>query len=104
MPEQPFNADPTPATPIRGMGEWQLHIQCGRCWRHVVLPLSSVAERFGGRLRAGEVIRHLRCAGFRGHERCRGTPKRVTLVKVATYGKSTRKLREIVVLDRSSRP
>jgi hypothetical protein len=101
VPEQPYNADPTPATPIGGMKDWQLHIQCRQCWRHVVLPLSSVAERLGGRVRIADVIRRLRCTGFRGHERCRGRPKRVTLVKVATYGKSTRKLREIVVLDRS---
>ena len=100
MPGPPFNADPIPATPIGEMREWQLHIECGRCWRHVVLPLSSVAECLGGRTRIAEVIRRLRCAGFRGRERCRGTPKRVVLVKVATYGKTTRKLREITVVDR----
>lgn len=104
MPELPLNADPVPATPIGNMREWQLHIQCGRCWRHVVLPLSSLAERLGERMRVAEVIRRLRCDGFRGRERCRGTPKRVILVRFATYGKTIRKLREITVVDRARRP
>lgn len=104
MPEPPFNADPVPATPVGDMKEWQLRIECGRCWRHVVLPLSSVAETLGGRVRIAKVVRRLRCAGFRGRERCRGTPKRVILVKVAAYGKTTRTLREITVVDRSRRP
>lgn len=104
MPELPFNADPVPATPIGDMKEWQLNIQCGRCWRHVVLPLGSLAERLGERTRVAEIARRLRCDGFRGRERCRGTPKRVILVRVATYGKTTRKLREIVIMDKSSGP
>jgi hypothetical protein len=98
VPEQPITAEPTPATPIGGMKDWLLHIQCGQCRRHGVLRLDSIAERFGSRLRIAEAIRRLRCSG------CRGMPKLVTLVKVATYGKSTRKLREIVVLDRPIRP
>jgi len=101
MPELPVNADPVPATPIEAMYEWQLHIQCGRCWRHVVLPLSSLVECLGGQTRVAEVIRRLRCSGFRGRQRCRGAPKRVTLVKVAPYGKSMQKVREIIVVDRS---
>jgi hypothetical protein len=104
VPELPLGADPVPATPIGDMREWHLHIQCGRCWREVVLPLGSLAERLGGRVRVAEIIRRLRCDGFRGRERCLGTPKRVILVRVATYGKTSRKLREIVVMDRSRRP
>ena len=104
MPELPLNADPVPATPIGDMREWQLHIQCGRCHRHVVLSLRSLCERLGERVHVAEIIRRLRCDGFRGRERCRGTPKRVILVRVETYRKSTRKLREIVVVDRSKRP
>ena len=46
-----------------------------------------------------DVIRRLRCDGFRGAEKCRGRPKLVTLVKAMTYGKTTRKLRQITVLD-----
>jgi len=60
--------------------------------------LPSIAARFGSRLRVAAVVRRLRCSG------CRGTPKLVTLVKVATYDKSVRKLREIVVLNRPVRP
>ncbi|HEY1410535.1 MAG TPA: hypothetical protein VGF36_00260 [Rhodopila sp.] len=101
MPELPVDADPGPATPIGDMRQWQLHIQCGLCRRHVVLQLSSVAEHSGGRMRIAEVVRRLHCTGYRGQERCRGTPKRVLLVKVSTYGKTTRKLREIVVLDKT---
>ena len=104
MPEQPHNAEPTPATPIGGMQDWQLHIQCALCRRHVVLPLDSIAERFSPRLRIIEVVRRLRCVGFRGGRRCGAAPKRVTLVKVATYGKSMRKVREIAVLEPSRAP
>ena len=98
MPEQRFNAEPTPATPIGGMKDWQLHVRCGQCRRQAVLALRSIAERFGADLRIAGAVRRLRCTG------CRGTPKQVMLVKVVTYGKSTRKQREIVVLDRSPGP
>ncbi len=80
MPEPSFNTDPIPAAPIGEMKGWQLHIECGQCWRHVVLPLGSVVECLGDRTRIAKVIRRLRCAGFKGWERCRGTPKRVILV------------------------
>jgi hypothetical protein len=103
MPELPFNADPVPATPIGDMKRWQLHIQCGQCRRHSVLPLSSLAECCGERTRVGEVIRRLRCDGVRGVKRCRGTPKRVILVKVVPYGKTIRKLREFHVVDTTRR-
>jgi hypothetical protein len=51
MPELTFTADPAPATPIGDRDGWHIHIQCGRCWRHVVLPLGSLAESLGGRTR-----------------------------------------------------
>lgn len=103
MPERPYTADPVLATPIGDLREWQLHIQCGRCWRHVVLSLGDLAARLGGQTRITDIIRRLRCAGFRGPERCRGAPKRVILVRVATYGKTTQRLREIVVVNRTRR-
>jgi hypothetical protein len=99
MPELPVNADPVPATPIGEMKQWQLHIQCGRCRRHIVLPLSSLAECCGEHTRIGAVIRRLRCSGMRGEARCGGMPKRVMLVKAMTYGKTARKLRALSVLD-----
>jgi hypothetical protein len=104
MPDQPFNADPVPATPIGDMTAWQLHIQCGRCRRHIVLPLSHLVARHGKRTRIGAVIRRLRCDGVRGEERCHGRPKRVVLVKVETYGATTRRLRELHVVDTTRRP
>jgi hypothetical protein len=101
MPEPPCNADPVPGTPIGDMTDWQLHVHCGRCRHHVVLPLDDLASHYGRRTRVVNVIERLRCGGFRGEGRCRGRPRLVMLVKVATYGKATRKLRQIVVLDSS---
>jgi hypothetical protein len=103
VPELPFNADPVPATPIGDMTAWQLHIQCGRCRRHIVLPLSHLAACQGERTRIGAVIRRLRCDGIREEGRCRGRPRRVILVKVETYGKTTRRLRELHVVDTTRR-
>jgi hypothetical protein len=102
MPELPYAADPVPATPIGDMKDWQLHIRCARCGRHTVLPLDYVARRHGPRRRVIDVILRLQCNSFRGQEKCRGRPRRVTLVKVATYGKSVRTVREITVLDASN--
>jgi hypothetical protein len=48
-----------------------------------------------------DVVRRLRCGGFRGSGKCRGRPGLVILVKVTTHGKTTRKLRQITVLDTS---
>ena len=101
MPELPFNADPVPATPIGELANWQLHIQCGRCRNRVVLPFDYLAEEYGRRTPVLDVIRRLRCGGFRGSGKCRGRPGLVILVKVATHGKTTRKLRQITVLDTS---
>lgn len=88
-------------TPLGDMVGWQLHVQCGRCRNRVVLPLDYLAEQYGGRTRIKDVIRRLRCGGFRGTAKCHGRPRLVTLVKVATYGKSTRTLRQIAALDMS---
>ncbi len=101
MPEPPLNADPVPMTPIGDMTGWQLHVQCGRCRKHVVLPFDYLAEQYGRRTRIVDVIQRLRCGGFRGTTKCRGRPRLVTLVTVASYGKTTRKLRQITVLDTS---
>jgi hypothetical protein len=103
VPELPCNADPVPGTPIGDMTAWQLLVECERCRRHVVLPLSHLAASQGERTRIGAVIRRLRCDGIRGKERCRGRPKRVVLVQVATYGKTTRRLRELHVVDPARR-
>jgi hypothetical protein len=102
MPEQHFDADPVPGTPIGDMKAWQLHIQCARCRQPVVLRFDYLAEQHGRQISVIEVIRRLRCTRFRGSDRCRGRPKLVTLVKVSTYGKTTRKLREIIVLGASN--
>jgi hypothetical protein len=102
MPELPHTADPVPATPIGDMKDWQLKIQCARCGRHTVLLLDDLARRCGPRRRVIDVIQHLQCASFRGQEKCRGRPRLVTLVKVATYGKSVRTVRQITVLDASN--
>jgi hypothetical protein len=102
MPELPYNADPVPATPIGDMKAWQLHIQRARCRQRVVLRLDYLAEQHGPKLCVMDVIRRLRCDGFRGPEKCRGRAKLVVLVKVATYGKSTRTVRQITVFDASN--
>ena len=102
MPEQRLDADPVPGTPIGDLKNWQLHIQCARCRQPVVLRLIDLAEQHGQQISVIDVIRRLRCTRFRGSDRCRGRPKMVTLVRVSTYGKSTRKLREIRVLDASN--
>jgi hypothetical protein len=46
-----------------------------------------------------EIVRRLRCGGFRGENKCRAKPSRVNLVEASYYGKSWRKLREVVVVD-----
>ena len=97
-----MDADPVPATPIGDMKAWQLHIQCVRCRQRVILRFDDLAERHGRQISVMDVIRRLRCTRFRGSDRCRGRPKMVALVKVSTYGKSTRTVRRITVLDASN--
>jgi hypothetical protein len=62
-----------------------------------------LVEKYGGDMHIAEVIRKLRCNGFRGQTRCHARPTEVSLMLVSNYGNSTRKLREIVVLGRGSR-
>jgi hypothetical protein len=62
--------------------------------------LTALVEEYGGHIHIGQVIRKLRCDGARGGARCHARPSCVSLVQVSTYGKSTRKVREIVVVGR----
>ena len=97
MPELPYGAPPVPGTPIGDLRRWRLEIRCGRCRRHTVFQLEHLAERYGRRVTIGEIIRRLRCRGFRGRDQCGANPSRVVLIEVYVYGKSVRKVREIVV-------
>jgi hypothetical protein len=74
----------------------------GRLSRMADLYLNAVcAEHLVHELRVAgmEVVRRLRCGGFRGENKCRAKPSRVNLVEVSHHGKSWRKLREVVVVD-----
>jgi hypothetical protein len=95
MPDLPFNAAPVPATPIGDLKDWQLHIQCGRRWRHVVLHLDSLAEGHGHRMRVAEVVRRLRRISRR-----RAMPRNPEAGDPGAggYGKTAQKLPEIVVV------
>ena len=99
MPELPFSADPVPATPIGDLPGWQLHVWCGRCWHRTEIPLGELAPDYGRQTRVADVVRRLRCHGYRGSVKCGAKPRRVLLVKIAANG--MRKLREITVLDAS---
>jgi hypothetical protein len=98
MPELPYGSMPVPGTPIGELKRWQLDIQCSRCRRHVRLNVEDVAARYPSTLRMGEVLRRLRCGGYRGDEVCGAVPSRVKLAEVSRYGKSVRKLREVTVM------
>ena len=100
MPELPYGAAPVPATPIGDLMRWQLHVRCGRCRRDVVLMIAELTETYGEHIHTAEVVRKLRCDGTRGHARCGGRPSWVSLVQISAYGKSTRKVREMVVVGR----
>jgi hypothetical protein len=86
-----------PGTPIGDLKRWRFHIRCGRCRRDAFLMPATLAETYGEDLYLAQVIRKLRCDGSWGHARCRARPSWVSLVQVSTDGKSTRKVREIVV-------
>jgi hypothetical protein len=75
-----------------------LDIRCGKCHRHVVLSVESLTKRFDQSARIIEVVRRLKCDGFRCSNRCGGKPSRVVLVEVHVYGKSMRKVREVTVV------
>jgi hypothetical protein len=99
MPELPYGSLPVPATPIWQLRAWQLEIQCSRCRRRTVVRLSDLADRYRRDTCVAEIVRRLQCDGFRGDDKCRAKPSRVKLVEVSSYGKSTRRLREVTVLD-----
>jgi hypothetical protein len=47
MPELPYTALPTPATPIGDLKSWRLIVGCARCNKKVVLALTDVAAKHG---------------------------------------------------------
>jgi hypothetical protein len=65
-----------------------------------VVKLTALGEKYGEDVHISQVIRKLRCDGARGRARCGARPSWVSLVQVSTYGKSSRKVREIVVVGR----
>jgi len=99
MPELPFASLPVPATPVWQLKGWVLDVRCSRCRRHTVLHVSDLIDRYSPEASVIEVVRRLRCGGFRGEDKCRAKPSRVNLVEVSHHGKSWRKLREVVVVD-----
>jgi hypothetical protein len=65
MPELAPGSMPVPATPISELQKWRLDIRCGKCHRHVVLSVESLTKRFDQSARIIEVVRRLKCDGFR---------------------------------------
>ena len=98
MPELPYGALPGAATPIGDLRQWRLDVRCGYCRQHSVLQLEYLAERYGRHVRISEIVRRLRCRGFRAEARCGAEPTRVALIEVLVHGKSVQKMREIVVV------
>ena len=98
MPELPHGAPPGPVTPIGELAHWELRIWCSRCKRRISLRVADVIERQGQRLPIYQAVAKLRCSGWAPPGRCGAPPSQVVLVEVERYGKSTRVLREIVVL------
>jgi hypothetical protein len=98
MPEPPDNAKPSPVTPMRYLQGWEFQIVCSRCRHLGSLTTAEVAERHGSDLRVHEVVRRLRCGGYRSDGQCRAAPSQVILAEVSRLGKSTRVVREIDVL------
>jgi hypothetical protein len=45
MPELPYTALPTPATPIGDLKSWRLLVRCAKCNRKVVLALVDIAKK-----------------------------------------------------------
>jgi hypothetical protein len=99
MPELPYTALPTPATPIGDLKSWRLMIRCDRCNRKAVLALTDLAAKHGEGLSVWRVIDRLRCHRRRDGETCGGIPLRVVLAECDTCGKTTRIAREVVVRD-----
>ena len=99
MPELPYGSLPVPPTPVWQLRGWLLDVRCSRCRRHTVLHVSDLVDRYSPEASVIEVVRRLRCGGFRGVNKCRAKPARVTLIEVSYHGKSWRKLRKVVVVD-----
>jgi hypothetical protein len=99
MPELPYTALPTPATPIGDLKSWRLILRCTKCNKKVVLALTDIARTHGATLPVWRAIDRLRCHRRLNGTSCGGTPRRVVLAECETYGKTTRITREIVVRD-----
>jgi len=50
MPELPYTALPTPATPIGDLKSWRLILRCAKCNMKVVLALTDIARTHGAAL------------------------------------------------------
>jgi hypothetical protein len=98
-PKLPYESLPVPATPVWQLKGWLLDVRCSRCRRHTVLHVSDLVDRYSPEATVIDVVRRLRCGGFRRENKCRAKPSRVNLVEVSRHGKSWRKLREVVVVD-----
>ena len=98
MPEPSDNAKPSPVTPMRYLKGWEFQVVCSRCRHLGTLTTAELAERYGSDLRVHEVVRRLRCSGYRSNGQCRAAPSQVILVEVWRLGKSARVVREIDVL------
>jgi hypothetical protein len=97
MPELPYTALPTPATPIGDLKSWRLVLHCAKCNRKVVLALTDIAKKHGVSLPVWRAIDRLRCHRRLDGATCGGIPRRVVLAEYDTYGKTTRITREVVV-------
>lgn len=97
MPELPYTALPTPATPIGDLKSWRLILRCSRCNKKVVVALTDIAKTHGTGLPVWRAIDRLRCHRRLNGALCGGVPRRVVLAECDTYGKTTRITREVVV-------
>lgn len=98
MPELTYGSLPVPGTPLNELRRWQLDIRCSRCPRHVQISVTDLVARHPSNMRIGELLRRLRCGGFRDDERCNARPLRVKLVEISRYGKWVRRLRKVTAL------
>jgi hypothetical protein len=99
MPELPYTALPTPATPIGDLKSWRLIRHCAKCSRQVVLALVDIAKGHGANVPVWRAIDRLRCHRRLDGASRSGIPRRVVLAECDTYGKTTRITREVVVRD-----
>jgi len=99
MPELPYTALPTPATPIGDLKSWRMILRCAGCNKVVVVALKDIASKHGAGLPVWRAIDRLRCHRRLNGTLCGGIPRRVVLAECDTYGKTTRITREVVVPD-----